>query len=827
MHIDKDKDCPEMIPFECTHGRKGDKRRRCKCCGVEKRLGRVLKLLSEDENVGSNVVTVMVWEKARRQGKGKNGKDNTQQELTSKPMTVAQLIAHFKGLLGICIPHIQEIRWIKHLQDTDFSKMSLDTILIFSDFAALMVMALRALQTKNSSVDAHAVLANFVVLSVKRVVTVVGKKKNELGEEEDVEEEVTISNVDVIHFFAETFEKGKKNDHCMHNTCLDEIIRKYRVKLKQKYGIDLKYVIIWTDNAPHQYRCRQTFIQIASIRLRHPGIQITHRLAVVDNFKGIHDVVGKDPNRTVRELETVGIRSPTAFMVFVNCIQHLEKFETKWDVMEKARDRRLILKGMFGYNSREMYFVVETKKDFDRLVDQYPGRILLCDRSIIQDTLQHKCIEGTMQLHEVRSIETGIPEPYEAVLVPEDGTNEEVRGQVRPWPVVISNSNLSCNCKVCIGLPTLEAECEGRTLKVKVTQDTDVANQRCKYHLFRKTREYTMLGPVHLEPTSPSSEASVDVANELSELESRELVVASNSNLSNTEVTPQVPNRSSSDDSADVAAIETRLHSDVTSIEALRMLRAEERAMVKGLLQSEPNSAYDLHYILNAAAVVQHTSLRTLREPHWLNDEVINGFRAHYLLPKLDEHSYIFPSQFMSHLLNTGPHGMDPPNYTYENVNSWSGRIRGGLFHCHKLYVPINHENVHWLLMRINMLEKKISLWDPEGEKETNILYADAALNYLKDEYRNTHPSITRTNLRDWLSTWTIEDLSDDCPHQQNGYDCGIFLLLNLCLLIEEDHLSEDSYSQTSINTKEVRNTIAHLLWKASSNRPTPQPSAL
>jgi len=195
LHIDKEKDCPRMIPFSCTHGKfveeevkkkgkgKGSTKKkkkkkkkkgnteRCQCCGYKKRLMALFDKVKDDERLGNKAVTVMVWEKARRQGKAKkNGKDNTQQELTSKVMTVAQLIDHFVKLLHICIPHIQEIRWIKHLQDTDFTKMSPGTILIFTDYAALM--ALRARQAKNSSVDAHAICDNFVILWNKRVVNV-------------------------------------------------------------------------------------------------------------------------------------------------------------------------------------------------------------------------------------------------------------------------------------------------------------------------------------------------------------------------------------------------------------------------------------------------------------------------------------------------------------------------------------------------------------------------------------------------------------------------------------------------------------------------------
>ena len=65
-----------------------------------------------------------------------------------------------------------------------------------------------------------------------------------------------------------------------------------------------------------------------------------------------------------------------------------------------------------------------------------------------------------------------------------------------------------------------------------------------------------------------------------------------------------------------------------------------------------------------------------------------------------------------------------------------------------------------------------------------------------------------------WLKKCTVEDLSDESPQQENGNDCGIFLLLlNLCCLIMDgaDILTDDR------RYKRGEKTIAHLLWEASS----------
>jgi len=371
-------------------------------------------------------------------------------------MTAKELMDNFEAQTNIVIPHVAEIYWIKHLQGIDFARLPKDCILIFTDFAASM--CLRAFQAKNSSVDAHAVCANFVVIWNRRIAKV--KEKDENGVITEEERDIQIWTVDVHHFFAETFSKGKKSDHAMHNRCLKAIIAHYKALL-QSHGITLRQVIIWTDNAPHQYRCRQTFIQVASVEAHFPGIKITHRLAVVDNFKGNHDAVGKDPSRKVKELELQGTRSPNAWMVFLNCDKHLATTDTHWRKYEREGDARLKHKGHYGMDSRTVWYVVENEEDRVRRVADQPdlaGRILVCDRTFIQDTVGGKCIKDTTQLHEVRSVATSVPPTKEGIIqtflpVAKNRKTErpEIIGLIRDWGVVVCD--LPCNCKECIKDP--------------------------------------------------------------------------------------------------------------------------------------------------------------------------------------------------------------------------------------------------------------------------------------------------------------------------------------------------------------------------------------
>ena len=72
----------------------------------------------------------------------------------------------------------------------------------------------------------------------------------------------------------------------MHNVCVDKIIELCRGEFRKRNNRELEKVAVWTDNEPAQDHCRQNFVKAASVVQRNKGIQLTHRLAVVDNVKG-------------------------------------------------------------------------------------------------------------------------------------------------------------------------------------------------------------------------------------------------------------------------------------------------------------------------------------------------------------------------------------------------------------------------------------------------------------------------------------------------------------------------------------------------------------
>jgi hypothetical protein len=173
-------------------------------------------------------------------------------------------------------------------------------------------------------------------------------------------------------------------------------------------------------------------MKVASVVERHPNIQMIHRLAVVDQFKGNHDAVGKDPARAIRAMELSGKRTASAKDVFVNCrVLEKSRDDTKWSVMEQRGDIALKDKGKYGMDTRTVWFVCETQAEFEQMNAQYPGKILLCDRTFVLDTHNGQSIPQTSDLHEVRSMAKEMP-----VEMP------------RVWPMQVSY--LPCNCEFCV-----------------------------------------------------------------------------------------------------------------------------------------------------------------------------------------------------------------------------------------------------------------------------------------------------------------------------------------------------------------------------------------
>jgi hypothetical protein len=178
----------------------------------------------------------------------------------------------------------------------DIKNVGPNNIIVMTDFAA--TLDLKATETVNCSVDNHAFLDNFVVISNRRNATVRDRV-------------LSMNDCDVFRYFGSTTGIGKKNDHVTHNACLTDIIKRHQREFEERLQ-ELTFVMVWTDNCPNQYKCRQNFSGIIKIE-KVLGILVVHCFAVKDNFKGPWDGAGKNAKNYLWRLEKEQTRFATAF----------------------------------------------------------------------------------------------------------------------------------------------------------------------------------------------------------------------------------------------------------------------------------------------------------------------------------------------------------------------------------------------------------------------------------------------------------------------------------------------------------------------------------
>lgn len=225
----------------------------------------------------------------------------------------------------------------------------------------------------------------------------------------------------------------------------------------------------------------------------------------------------------------------------------------------------------------------------------------------------------------------------------------------------------------------------------------------------------------------------------------------------------------------------------------LRELTEEEHEMVHDALygagpESEKLAATDTDS-------VQRKSMRTLRPAQWVNDEVITFF--YKMLAARDEalssanpgrkRSHFFTSFFITKLFDEGCTN----EYCYKNVKRWSKKVPGkDIFALDKILFAVNVGGSHWTCAVVYMEEKRIQYYDSLGGDGYG--YTSGLMRYLKDEWASKKGG----ELPD-ADKWEIVGTVESVPHQQNGYDCGVFT----CMFA--DFLSLDrplSFNQMHIN---------------------------
>jgi hypothetical protein len=173
--------------------------------------------------------------------------------------------------------HYFTYRWLGFQRKFDIIHLGNCDIYIQTDFGAQPV--LDSQDKLNSQGHGVCVLSCWVVLHSPEDLTYV----DSCG----VTRHFRYYQCDHIRVISPSTGKCKDEDWFTHCTIFDYIINMYKNTVP-----NLRTVIVWTDGAPTQYKCRQNFYWLSQAYARH-DVKVIHRLGATAQFKGVHDKIGQ------------------------------------------------------------------------------------------------------------------------------------------------------------------------------------------------------------------------------------------------------------------------------------------------------------------------------------------------------------------------------------------------------------------------------------------------------------------------------------------------------------------------------------------------------
>ncbi|KAI4835046.1 sentrin-specific protease 1 [Plasmodium brasilianum] len=158
-------------------------------------------------------------------------------------------------------------------------------------------------------------------------------------------------------------------------------------------------------------------------------------------------------------------------------------------------------------------------------------------------------------------------------------------------------------------------------------------------------------------------------------------------------------------------------------------------------------------------------------------------------LPKI----FIFSTFFFQSLSSNGC-------YNYSKVSRWTKRKKIDIFSFDLILIPLHVGGNHWTLGSINIKDKKIKLYD--SLNMPNKKFFEYISKYIVDEIRDKKQM--EINISSW--EYNKEGSSEGgIPHQENGYDCGVFTcMFAKCLSFNREF---------DFNQKDIKEIRLKMVW--------------
>ena len=324
----------------------------CNACSVEKNLNMGECPIWRECTIE---IDVLEWVHADCQGT-KNGKQNTQLELGSNRYKVCEVLHKvMKQLRNANRPHQAQYEWKGWMRKIDMlMSHPYQHRIICTNFGA--TLDLFAMEKDNSSVNNHAVLCIYFVLTNRRKVSYEINEGNK--------DTTIVNDCDKWLFFGDTISRGKKNDHVFHNNCLTYLIQFYDNEIKHDGKDTIPFNIVHTDNCAPQYKCRQNFLQLSK-SFESLNTMVIHKFAQKYRFKGSWDAAGKLVKQAIHRLEMKNERCANANDCYFKLINELPKDGSeastkKLEKYEQLKDKCVL--GNTTLRTRRTFVGLGTKK---------------------------------------------------------------------------------------------------------------------------------------------------------------------------------------------------------------------------------------------------------------------------------------------------------------------------------------------------------------------------------------------------------------------------------------------------------------------------------
>lgn len=194
--------------------------------------------------------------------------------------------------------------------------------------------------------------------------------------------------------------------------------------------------------------------------------------------------------------------------------------------------------------------------------------------------------------------------------------------------------------------------------------------------------------------------------------------------------------------------------------------------------------------------------LGTLRDGHWLNDNIIDFYLAMITdrsqrNPGKYPSSFAFSTHFFSTLQTRG----------YAGVARWAKRKGVDVTKLDYIFVPINRQNTHWCLAVINNRDMRFEFYDSMNGAGTQAL--KLLREYMYAQTMATYPG-SNTNELGYDKYDMCPTLK--CPQQKNSHDCGVFVSKMVEVLSKNVHI-------TSFSQRDMPNLRRLMAYEISQNK--------